>query len=445
MPPESPLPRALKIYRGLSDPLSFLSSLEKQFGDIVTLRRGHSYAVFHPDYIKHVLQDNHPNYGKGERYRAALAPLMGNGLFTSEGQFWLRQRRLAQAAFQRAHLASFGVPIAIHVSDLIAKWHDKARHGTLVALREELTDLTLRIALQNLFSADAEKHIAALVEAAFGVNEEIKLGAAFLPFKIPHWVPTPGRRRFARSLKAINDFVYGVIGERRKAASAGEDFAGLFIAARDRDVEGGMDDVQVRDELVTILNAGHDTVTDSIVWTMVLLSRHPETKEAVRSEVIRLAGAGPVTVESVLKMELLGRVFHESLRLYPPGWAFARTALHHDSLGEFAIPAGALVVISPYVVHRSSRFWNNPERFDPDRFLPGPSAGRQKFTYFPFGAGPRQCIGASLAMMEAPLILASILQRCDFQILNPAEVKPEPRISLRPKGSVWMRVIPLSV
>src|SRR5579859_5817806 len=216
-PPEPALPRALKIYRGLSDPLAFLSGLEKQFGGIVTLRRGHSYAIFDPDYIKHVLQDNHPNYGKGERYRAALAPLMGNGLFTSEGQFWLRQRRLAQVAFQRAHLASFAAPIVTHVNGLIEKWRDKAKHGTQVALREELTDLTLRIALQNLFSADAEMHIAALVEAAFGVNEEIKLGAAFLPFKIPHWLPTPGRRRFARSLKVIDDFVYGVIGERRRS------------------------------------------------------------------------------------------------------------------------------------------------------------------------------------------------------------------------------------
>ena len=171
VPPESALPRAVKIYRGLSDPLAFLSGLEAQFGDIVTLRRGHSYAIFHPDYIKRVLQDNHPNYGKGERYRAALAPLMGNGLFTSEGQFWLRQRRLAQVAFQRAHLASFAAPITIHVSDLVAKWHNKAKSGTPVALREELTDLTLRIALRNLFSADAEKHIAALVEAAFCVND----------------------------------------------------------------------------------------------------------------------------------------------------------------------------------------------------------------------------------------------------------------------------------
>jgi cytochrome P450 len=142
-------------------------------------------------------------------------------------------------------------------------------------------------------------------------------------------------------------------------------------------------------------------------------------------------------------MEFLARVFHESLRLYPPGWAFARTALHEDSFGEFAIPAGALVIMSPYVVHRSQRFWDNPEKFDPDRFLPERSASRQKFTYFPFGAGPRQCIGAGLVMMEAPLILASILQRCDFEIVDPARVFPEPRISLRPRGSVWTRVIPV--
>ena len=441
IPPEPRLPRVLRIWKGIRDPLGLLTGLEADFSDIVTLRRDRVYAVFRPEFIKQILQDNHPNYAKGERYRAALAPLMGNGLFTSEGEFWLRQRRLAQVAFQRAHLVAFTAPICSHVSKMIGKWHEKKRQGKPIALREELTDLTLRIALENLFSADAELHVAALVEAAFGVNEEIKLGAAFLPFRIPEWVQTPGRRRFVRSLKTIDDFIYGVIADRRKASGPGNDFAGLFIAARDRDVEGGMDDVQVRDELVTMLNAGHDTVTDSIVWTMILLSRHPEAKAEARDEVMRVSGSGSVTSESVMKMEFLGRVFHEALRLYPPGWAFARTALHEDTFGEFTIPAGALIIMSPYVVHRSHRFWHDPEKFDPDRFLPENSVSRPKFHYFPFGAGPRQCIGAGLVMMEAPLILASILQRCDFEVLNAVEVQPEPRISLRPKGSVLVRVI----
>ena len=439
IPPRPSISRAEMIWRGLRDPLGFLSGLEAEFGDIVTLRPGHSYAVFRPEYVKHILQDNHPNYSKGERYRSALAPLMGNGLFTSEGAFWLRQRRLAQGAFQRAHLASFAAPTIKHVAGLIARWTDNGRLEKPVRLREELTDLTIRIALENLFSADAGCHAAALVDAAFGVNEEIKLGAAFLPFSIPKWVPTPGRRRFARSLKTIDDFVYGIISDRRKASDPGNDLAGLFIAARDRDVDGGMDDVQVRDELVTMLNAGHDTVTDSIVWTLVLLARHPAMKEKAREEVCRLGPTWP-TLESLNKMEFLGRVFHEALRLYPPGWAFARTAIREDWFGEYSVPAGALLLLSPYVMHRSPRFWVKPDTFDPDRFLPERSITLPKFAYFPFGAGPRQCIGASLVMIEAPLILASILQRCEFELVNSGDVEPDPRISLRPKGPVWMRM-----
>jgi cytochrome P450 len=437
IPPELSIPLPIKIWRGLHDPLGFLASLEAEFGDIVALRKGRTYAVFCPDYVKHILQDNHPNYAKGERYKSALAPLMGNGLFTSEGSFWLRQRRLAQGAFQRAHITSFADPIITHISELIERW--KTRGQEAVALREELTDMTLRIALSNLFSTNADGRMGAMVDAAFGVNEEIKLGSAFLPFHLPKWVPTPGRRRFARSLQTIDNFVYGVIAERRKASDPGSDFAGRFISARDQETGEAMDDVQIRDELVTMLNAGHDTVTDAIVWTMVLLARYPDAKQEARAEVFRICGSASPTVEAVSKMEFLGRVFHESLRLYPPGWAFARTAIHEDSIGEYSIPAGALVLMSPYVVHHSPRFWDNPETFDPDRFLPA-SAKRPKFAYFPFGAGPRQCIGASLAMMEAPLILASLLQELDFKLVDERTPEPEPRISLRPKGTVWMRV-----
>jgi cytochrome P450 len=436
--PELSIPLPIKIWRGLHDPLGFLASLEAEFGDIVALRKGRTYAVFCPDYIKHVLQDNHPNYAKGERYRSALAPLMGNGLFTSEGSFWLRQRRLAQGAFQRAHITSFADPIITHISELIDSW--KKRGQGTIALREELTDLTLRIALSNLFSTNADGQMGAMVDAAFGVNEEIKLGAAFLPFHLPKWVPTPGRRRFARSLQTIDNFVYGVIAERRKASDPGSDFAGRFISARDQETGAAMDDVQIRDELVTMLNAGHDTVTDAIVWTMVLLARHPDAKQEARAEVFRICGSALPTVEAVSKMEFLGRVFHESLRLYPPGWAFARTAIREDSIGAYSIPAGALVVMSPYVMHRSPRFWDNPEIFDPERFLPESSAKRPRFAYFPFGAGPRQCIGASLVMMEAPLILASLLQQLDFKLGDEKTPEPEPRISLRPKCTVWMQV-----
>jgi cytochrome P450 len=307
-------------------------------------------------------------------------------------------------------------------------------------LREEITELTLRGALRNLFSADADTQMPALVDAVFGVNEEIKLGAAFLPFHLPKWVPTPGRRRFARSVRVIDDFVYGVVARRKATADPGSDLLGLLVKARDAETGQSMDEVQLRDELVTMLNAGHDTVTDSIVWSLVLLARHPHAMQQVRDEVAVTCGSSWPSVESIQKMEFLGRVFHEALRLCPPAWAFARTSIAEDRFGDYRVPAGSLMIMSPYVVHRSPRYWSDPLKFDPDRFLPSRSADRPKFTYFPFGAGPRQCIGAFLAMMEAPLILATLVQRLDFEIPGAANVKPEPRISLRPKNTVWARV-----
>jgi cytochrome P450 len=432
VPPEVRAPVIVKLWRAVHDPLGFLTEIEARFGDIATLRAGRSYAVFHPDYVKHVLQDNHANYEKGPRYRSALAPLMGNGLFTSEGAFWLKQRRTAQGAFQRAHLAELVAPVRECVTEAADLWDKKGRAGESVALREEVTALTLRAALRMFFGVDAQAHMAALIDAVFGVNEEIKLGRAFLPVHLPDWAPTPGRRRFARSLRTIDEFVYRIIAQRKAASNPGTDLVGRLIRARDPETGEAMDDLQLRDEIVTMLNAGHDTVTDAIVWTVVLLAQHPESQARARAEVRRLAGADWPDPGTVEQMEFLGRVFREVLRLYPPAWGFGRTSIHVDTIGGYTIPADCLVVISPFITHRSPRFWEQPEMFDPDRFLPAASAARPKFAYFPFGSGPRMCIGANLAMLEAPLIVAALLQRFTFELAPGTVLTLSPRISLRP-------------
>ena len=439
-PPATPEPVLRQIWRGLRDPLDFLTGLEAEFGDIVTTRKGRTYAVFRPDYVKHVLQDNHANYMKGARYRAVLAPLMGNGLFTSEGAFWLRQRRIAQGAFQRTQLPLFAAPILECVADFVPDWERKARANETVGLREDITTLTLRAALRMLFGVDATSQMPALVEAVFGVNEEIKPGRAFLPVHLPAWVPTPGRRRFARSLSVIDDFVYRIIAQRKAAADPGTDLIGLLVSARDPETGESMDELQLRDEIVTMLNAGHDTVTDAVVWALVQLASNPEARARARDDVVRVVGSEWPTAASLGSMDYLGRVFRETLRLCPPAWGFGRTAIHADTIGGYTIPAGATVLISPFVVHRSPRYWDRPLVFDPDRFLPEASAGRPKFAYFPFGSGPRMCIGANLASMEAPLIVAALLQRFDFELPAGTTVQFSPRISLRPKGRLPLRV-----
>ena len=439
-PPQAPGSRYVRIWRGITDPIQLLSGLQASFGDIAALRQGVSYAVFHPDYIKRVLQDNYPNYEKGERYRAALSPLMGNGLFLSEGPFWLRQRRLAQVAFQNVRTAAFDQPMLTCTARMLDAWAAKARSGQPVALRQELVDVTLRITLHIVFSRHADSQMAALIDAVQGVNQDVRFGTQFLPFHLPAWTPTPGRLRFKRSLRTIDEFVYGLVALRRSSQNPSADLVDLLLQARDDESGEAMTDLQVRDELVTFLNAGHDTVTDAVLWTLVLLAQHPEAAGRVRQEIASTVGTAPLSFAALQRMPYLARVFHESLRLFPPAWAFARSAIRADTLGPYRIPAGALVVISPFVTHRAPQFWERPDTFDPDRFLPEQAAARPKFAYFPFGGGPRQCIGMGVAMMEAPLILASILQRFDVRLASGGTVRPSPRISLRPEGTVWLNL-----
>lgn len=439
-PPEPPESLLTRIWRGARDPLAFLTDLEQRFGDIVTLRAGRTYAVFHPDYVKHVLQDNHPNYRKGDKYRSVLVPLMGNGLFTSDGAFWLRQRRIAQGAFQRSHLPAFAASIQDCVAEFLPEWQRKARDGESVALREEITTLTLRATLRMLFGLDAAEHMPTLVAAVHAVNDEIHPSRAFIPIGLPRWVPTAGRRRFADALEVIDSFVYQAIAKRKDAADPGRDLLGLLVSARDPETGEAMDGVQLRDEAVTMLNAGHDTVTDAVVWTLTQLALNPDARGRARAEVQQHAGNDMPSAMALEKMEFLGRVFRETLRLCPPAWGFGRTAIQQDTIGGYVIPAGSTVLISPWVVHRSPRFWERPLVFDPDRFLPEASANRLKFAYFPFGSGPRMCIGANLASMEAPLIVAAILQRFDFELAPGTSVRFSPRISLRPEGTVRMQL-----
>lgn len=444
VPPIPRQPLAVNIVRGIRDPLTFLQEFEARFGDIVTLRADRSYAVFNPDYIRYILQENAQNYQKGPRYRAMLLPFMGNGLLTSEGQFWLRQRRLTQPVFHRRNLEALTLPVQASVAETLKAWEVKARQQRPIPLREDLTTLTLRITLQNLFSADADANLPVLVPAIHAINEQIRVTKIFLPVHLPRWLPTPGRLRFARALAAIDEFVYRTIRERRAGGRTAVDLVSLLLAARDEDSGETMNDRQVRDELVTMLNAAHDTVTDALTWTMVLLAQHPEHRARAREEVRQVLNGEPATAASVHSMPFLGRVFHEALRLYPPGWGFARTATAEDRIDGYRIPAGALVIMSPYVMQRSPRYWDNPGVFDPDRFLPERVESRPKFTYFPFGGGQRLCIGAGLASLEAPLILASILQRVDFDLPAGQPIVASPRISLRPRDTVWLRVRPLA-
>jgi cytochrome P450 len=339
-------------------------------------------------------------------------------------------------------MAVFTETIVECAADMVRDWEGKTSSGEAIDLRKELVIATLRVTLRNLFHVEPD--LAKLAPAVAEVSEQVHFGKQFVPFHLPKWVQTPAQRRFARGMEAIDAFVYGVIAQRKAETAPGDDLVSLLQRARDEETGEGMSDLQLRDELVTMLVAGHDTVTDAIVWTLILLAQHPEFQQPLREELRRVAGSQWPTLESLKELDLLGRVIHESLRLYPSAWVFARTALSEDEIGGYRIPAGSIVAISPYVMHRSRRFWEDPLRFDPDRFLPERSADRPRFAYFPFGGGQRQCIGAGLAMVEVPLILAGILQHFDFEVPDAQSILPSPRISLRPKGIVRLKLRALS-
>jgi len=435
-PPEPRVPLAGRIIWALRDPLDYLCTLERECGPIVMLRKQYSYGLFHPDLVKHVLQDNHPNYIRGERYRKTMAPLMGTGLFNSEGAVWQRQRRMAQPAFSKKNLESFAPAVLHCVETMFERWRSHCLRGEPVHLRNEYARLMLHVVLLGTFGVDAENEMDQLNEADALIHNEISLAKAFLPFRIPRWVPTPGNLRFQRGLGIFNDFAYRVITNRRKMADPGTDLLGRFVRAVDEETGGRMDDKQLRDEMMTFIHAGHDTVADALAWFTIMLARHPHIQQQLRTEIESVAGKQPLAPGAAQELPLFQRIFHETSRLYPSAWAFARVAVEPDTIGGYRIPAGAFVAVSSYVTGRSPRYWDDPERFDPDRFLPERSEGRHRFAFFPFGGGPHLCIGQGLAFLQMALILSRVLQTFDFRIEDAESIVPAPRISLRPNGPV---------
>lgn len=422
----------------LRDPLAFLQEVQGRYGDVVAVRKGRTYLISHPDAIKHVLQDNHLNYQKGSRYRAALKPLMGLGLLTSDGEAWKRQRHLAQPSFLKKHHEHFLEVILHHLTAVRAAWLDAAKRGEQLDLHNQVARTSLSTMLHLIFGPEAGGHDAELARAFLAAEREIDIVRVFNPVPLPEWFPTPSQMRFKKALKKLDQFVLERIRERRASGSQGSDLLDMYLNARDETTGQGLDDALLRDEMITLLSAGHETLADSIAWTFYLLLTHPAEYRRVSDEIDSvLKGRMPV-LEDLPKLEHANRAIQEGLRLYPPGWGFLRTALADDVIGGFPIPAGARVLISPYLTQRLASLWENPDQFDPDRFLPERSAERHRFAWFPFSAGPRMCLGSGFATLQAQLILAVLLQAIQITLKPGQDIRPLPRVSLKPSGPIWV-------
>jgi len=425
------------------DVLGLLPSLAAKYGDVVRVPLGPRdfYFLFHPEPIRHVLQDNARHYTKQTPGFDVMRELMGNGLLTSEGDFWLRQRRLAQPAFHKQRIASFGRLMVDAARELADAWTPHLGSGQPVDVAGGMMRLTLRIAGEALFSADVTRDADGIREA-LDVVQHYANHRITHPFHPPRWVPTPLNRRATRAAELLDGVVFNIIERRRREGGSREDLLSLLMEARDADTGERMNDRQLRDEVMTLLLAGHETTATALDWTWTLLSRHPEARRALEAELAEVLGGREPTVEDVPRLACTRRVLDESMRLYPPAWLFSREAAEEDAVGGYRLPKGSVVLVSPWVTHRHPRLWEHPEQFDPGRFLPERAGALPRFGYFPFGGGPRQCIGNGFALLELTLVLATLAQRLRLELLPGRLPAPEPTITLRPRGGLWMTASP---
>lgn len=423
------------------DPLGLLLGAATRYGDVVRLRWlvWTLYLVSSADGVQRVLQEHHQGYNKEVLDYQLLRRFLGRGLLTNEGDSWLRQRRLIQPAFHRQRLAAFGELMASATTDLLARW-DALDPAAPLDVAHEMMRLTQRIVGLALFSIDLSAETTDRIGEAFTTVNTLITDFASLPFP-PLAVPTPRNRRLREASLTLDRIVRGIIARRRTASENGEepgDLLALLLHARDADTGEGMPDDQVRDEVMTLLLAGHETTANLLAWTWHLLAQHPAAERRLHGELDAvLAGAAP-SVDQFAALPYTRMVLDEVLRLYPPAWAVTRNAIAADTLAGCAIPAGGFIMLSPYVTHRLPRYWDDPEAFEPERFTPQRAAARPRFAYFPFGGGPRQCIGNSFALMEAQIALATIAQRYRLRPLPGRRVEPEPLITLRPRGGLPM-------
>ncbi len=423
------------------DRLAYLLAWREQFGDIVRLRMGPvaAVAVYHPDGVQHVLQDNHANYSKETRAFAGLRPLLGNGLLVSNGEFWLRQRRLMQPAFHRQQISAFGELFTRETLSTLDGWGAAIQGGQAINIQQEMMRLTLAIVTQALFGSrvsDADGIISSRITALLS-DSIFRFDHPIYP---PLWVPTRRNQEFKANRSDLDREIYRLIAARRGSEAEHHDLLSLLMQAGDEASGEKMSDRQLRDEVMTLFIAGHETTAVALSWTFYLLSQHPDVESRLGAELHKVLNGRTPGLADLPQLAYTRSVLDESLRLYPPAWVTERMALKDDEIGGYPIPAGTTVVISPYATHRHPGFWPEPESFDPDRFRLEQSDGRPRYAYFPFGGGPRLCIGNNFALLEAQLILATILQRFRLELAPDWKVEPEPLVTLRPKDGLWMRI-----
>jgi cytochrome P450 len=422
------------IRRMRSDTLGFLADCSKRYGPVVRfpIPGQDVYFVNHPDGARRVLQGNHRAYGRRTIQYDTLALLTGQGLLTNDGPSWLSRRRMAQPAFGPSRLAMLDGFVSDALGRQLEPWL-RVPEGTVVDVDEAMMRVALDVVGRALFSADfggqADDLIAAVVRALDLVVERSRSLV-----RLPSFVPTASNLRMRAARGTVDAAVASILAQRRGLAHVTDDLLASYLSPRDG--ADALSDVEIRDEVVTLLVAGHETVASSMTWTMKLLGDHPQARERLQAEVDTVLGQRPPTHEDIPRLPYTGHVVAESLRLYPPAWLISRRAVEDDVVCGFAVPAGSLIILSAYVTQRDPQWWPEADRFDPDRWI-GQS---RRDAYFPFGAGPNLCIGRDFALTEQVLMLAAMTQRFTLEPLSEQPVRALPLVTIRPEGGLPMRL-----
>lgn len=424
----------------LRDPLDLLVTTWQRFGDVSRLKLGPNvvYFIVHPDAVQHVLVNNTRNYVRDEVTFREVESLLGKGLITLDGEEWRQRRKLMQPAFLQQKLNAMTADMVAEVKVMLDRFGQAKAAGTPLDVAEETGHLALDVVNRCLLRTNVEDAAAFLDAMPHLLTTIAHRSRAVL--RVPDAVPTPMNQRYRKAVQTVDRIVVDTIQARRKESEQGHDLLSMLMEAKDEETGKGLSDAELRNEVVTLMLAGHETTAVGLSWTLYLLSKYPGVRRQVRAEVSQVLGGREPVVSDLAKLTLTRAVIEEAMRLYPPAVMMFRKAVGEDKISGFTIPAGGTIWLSPYVTHRHPAFWPNPQGFEPERFLPEEAKKQHACAYFPFGAGPRKCIGYIFAIMEMQIALAMLLQRYTVDLVAGFEPELDVGFTLRSKDGMWMTV-----
>lgn len=440
-PPQTPgFPVVGALPQVLRQQIHFIESAREQYGDVYNLNLGFTNMIMlnRPEHAQHVLRDHARNYTKGGPMWAMVRTLLGNGLPVSEGDFWMRQRRLMQPQFHRKRLEALTQHMADAIDEGLNELDELVKTGQPINMAQEFANITMKVIVRAMFGTglDRDSVTAVSENLTFALDYMLR---GLITNALPAWMPVPGRAKYQRSIEIIDEIVFGVI-ERRRSEGLGDDMISMLLNMVDDETNTPMTDQQLRDEAVSLFLAGYETTSVAMAWSLYFMTQAPALMDKLQQAVDATVGQRPITFADLHALEYPRWVMQEALRLYSPVFWLSRTAVETDLIGDFLIEAGQTVGLVIHNIHRHPDVWDNPETFDPERFSPERSEGRHSLAWMAFGAGQRQCIGRDFALMEGQLILSKLIQRYTFTAVPGRVAEPYIAMTLRTKDGIWVNL-----